>query len=332
MPGGLKENVELYLDKSIRIDKSEGQSIVYKALESFSKQDEDVYPAVFDVLNCQEGCNLGTGCNHEYDIFEINTIMDDVRQSILFEREKADFEALFEDYDEYLNLGDFIRTYKPLKSASFAVSTDMIEDAMLQLGKTTDIDRNFDCSACGADTCYEMAKQIAGGFNVPCNCIQKVRHDIDQRTKQLSLSSASMKNIEEILKDITIIRELSTEIITNASGVNQAIDKFNDMAKGIEKIALQINLISLNASIEAVRAGEYGKAFLVVAEEIRRLASSSKDTVSESEEIIKEASESIQSINAMISRISEEVDKAFTNILEISKKTKETLEMAGIDI
>jgi ferredoxin len=69
MPGGLKENVEFMIGKKMRIDKSEGQGVVYRALDAFAREPAENLPALFDVLNCPEGCNLGTGCRHVKNIF-----------------------------------------------------------------------------------------------------------------------------------------------------------------------------------------------------------------------------------------------------------------------
>ena len=178
MPGGLKENVELYLGKALRIDKSEGQGVVYKALEEFSVQNDKDLPAIFDVLNCPEGCNLGTGCEHGNSMFEVNAIMDTARQNVLGSHDGADFDELFNGYDRALRLNDFIRNYTPKNSQSYTATDEQIENAFMQLGKDTDRDRKFDCSACGADTCLDMAKQVACGLNIPKNCIQKVRDDV----------------------------------------------------------------------------------------------------------------------------------------------------------
>ena len=326
MPGGLKENVELYLGKSLRIDKSEGQNIVYEALKEFSEQSPEVYPAIFDVLNCPEGCNLGTGCSHERSALEVNTIMDQARQNILQRRSTEDFEALYEEYDRTLNINDFIRRYVPVKTRSFSASETQIEQAFIELGKESDNARKFDCSACGADTCLEMARHIAYGLNTPKNCIQKVRNDVRiEHDSVLELSAANLSNIKEILTDISQIKGLSDEISQSVHGVNTAIEKYSNMAKEIDSIALQINIISLNASIEAARAGQHGKAFSVVAEEIRRLANSSKNTVSETEQISEQASSSIKGINARVSMIGNEIEKAYANITDISEKTQVAL-------
>ena len=332
MPGGLKENVELYLGKTLRIDKSEGQSIVYKALKEYSEEPEAFYPAIFDVLNCQEGCNHGTGCAHERSVLEVNTIMDKARQSVLGGRTKADFDALYDDFDRILNLNDFLRRYTPLKSRSFDVSYAQIEEAFQHLGKQTDIERKFDCSACGADSCEDMAKQIACGLNIPGNCIQKTRNDVhNEHSAVLELSAANLTNIKEILADISKIKGLTDDITNSVSGVNTAIEKYSNMAGDINKIAMQINIISLNASIEAARAGQHGKAFSVVAEEIRNLAGSSQNTVSETGEITDQATVSIKDINTMVRQISAEVEKAYENISEISDKTQEAIKKSELD-
>ncbi len=47
MPGGLKENIEFYMGNSLRVDKSEGQSTVYIALDEYAKEKEDNLPDVF---------------------------------------------------------------------------------------------------------------------------------------------------------------------------------------------------------------------------------------------------------------------------------------------
>jgi len=108
--------------------------------------------------------------------------------------------------------------------------------------------------------------------------------------------------------------------------VNTAIEKYSKMAAAIDKIAMLVNIISLNASVEAARAGESGKSFAVVAEEIRKLATTSQNTVAETKQIKGEATESIVGINTMIGQISAEVGKAYQNISDISEKTHIALE------
>jgi hypothetical protein len=252
--------------------------------------------------------------------------MDSVRRKVFMAHNQVDFEAIFEDYDKTLRLSDFIRRYTPIPVRPFVATEAQIENAFLQMRKETKIDRMFDCAACGCDTCLIMAKRVACGLNIPENCIQKERDELHhEHGMVLEMSATNLQNINEILEDISQIRGLSGEIVQSIDGVNHAIKKYSAMAEEIDTIARHINIISLNASIEAARAGQHGKAFAVVAEEVRKLAQTSKHTVAETESVTEQATHSIEVINSMIGKIGAEVEKAFVNISNISDKTNETL-------
>ncbi|GBU20306.1 iron only hydrogenase large subunit [Fibrobacteres bacterium R8-0-B4] len=327
MPGGLRENVETYLGKALRIDKSEGQEMVYHALDRYAKKNGTNLPAIFDVLNCPDGCNIGTGCIHDRDEFDVNAIMDEARQNLLQTRTQEDFEALYAGYDEQLNLNDFIRKYSAVRLTPYTAGQDQINRAFGQLGKETELQRNFDCSACGADTCLDMAKKVACGLNIPENCIQKARDDIrHDQDAMINMSTANLRDITGMLTDISTVKDLCDEIVGCVTDVTSAIEQYNKMAMEIDKIAMQINIISLNASIEAARAGEHGLAFAVVAAEVRKLAYSSKSTVSATERIEAEATESIHKINSKTDNIGGAVKKTYQNISEVARKMQAELE------
>jgi iron only hydrogenase large subunit-like protein len=327
MPGGLKESVEHYVGKSLRVDKSEGPSVVYKALNEYAEQPASRLPVLFDVLNCAEGCNLGTGCVHERDVFEINTVMDSARQAAIKDDEgKRYLDSLFEAFDGSLQLEDFIRKYRPSPVGSISVTADKIEAAFVALGKLDDEARSFDCGACGNESCSAMAEKIAKGINIPQNCAEYVRSAITKDHETiLNLQKSNLSDFDTIMKSTGKIKDLTDGIVDSVNAINEAITTNAAMVKDIEKIALQVRIISINASIEAARAGEHGKAFAMVAEEIRKLAQNSSDSAQKTKEASANASAAIASVNDMVEKIGENVNTFYTDVSEIAENTKKLL-------
>jgi len=324
MPGGLKENVEYYVGKSIRVDKSEGQKTVYKALNEYAGQPKSNLPVLFDVLNCVEGCNMGTGCRGDKDIFEVNTAMDNLRQSAIgSEDSKKYLDELYMKFDKTLRLEDFYRKYVPAPVKSIPISQKDIDDAFVGLEKFDHTAMNFNCGACGNKTCLDMAKKIAKGINVTANCIQKLHLDVlkDQKNAQ-----ADLQSFDSVLADTSLIRDMVESIVSNIGDITESITAYNGMIREIEKIAMQVKMIATNASIEAARAGEHGKAFSVVAGEIRNLAQKSTASAAATKEASIKATEAIDTVNEMMTKINERVHASYENVSEISKKTKELLD------
>jgi iron only hydrogenase large subunit-like protein len=322
MPGGLKENVEFMIGKELRVDRSEGTGVVYRALDAFSKEDESNLPAIFDVLNCAEGCNLGTGCHHKKTIFEVHKAMDGARRNSTQGRDREYFEQLYQEYDKTLRLEDFIRSYRATPVKSIKISSEAIEEAFIDLGKLTESDRVFNCSACGSDTCEEMAIKIAKKINFSDNCIVKDRNAM--RVKDANLMRWHENNarvMKIITADIGAIKSKVDQTIATLSNVNEVIGLYETLIDNIDRIAANIHMISLNASIEAARVGEHGRTFAVVAESIRSLAGETQETTYKIEKATKEAQTALGGISEMVLAISGDVSKSQSNISEIVANT-----------
>jgi len=176
MPGGLKENIDYFTAEKLYVLKSEGFS-VYDKLDKFVISPEDILPDVFDVLNCEEGCNIGPASAHDKTVFEIDNAMNDLRQKAKEVSKRDHYETVYKKYDEAFELSRFMREYKPI-----AVHVPKIEEADINaafelLGKTSYEKQNVDCSACGSQTCFDMARKIALHVNIPINCIVKSMED-----------------------------------------------------------------------------------------------------------------------------------------------------------
>ena len=332
MPGGLKENIEYYLGKSIRVDRAEGPDNIYSVLDEYAHQSESMLPVIFDVLNCKEGCNFGTGVNNENSIFEIITIMDATRQSSCKSDRTQYLEEMYQKFDETLRLEDFFETYQATPVSTIKVSQRDIDEAFIALGKLDEVSRTFDCGACGCDSCYEMAVKVAKGVNTPTNCVEKARNDIlKEQAESAALQTTNLNNLVTILSDTSRIKEMTEAIVQNIDDITEAIFVYNSMIRDIEKIAMQVNIIALNASIEAARAGRHGKAFNVVAEEIRTLAQSSSDSAQQTNAASIKATDAINAVNEMIVKISANVNASYENITSITDNTKIILKQDKID-
>jgi Fe-S-cluster-containing dehydrogenase component len=323
MPGGLKECVEHYVGRMLRVDKSEGPKIVYKALDEYAKQPVAKLPVLFDVLNCAEGCNAGTGCEHNIDIFEINTKMDVLRQAAIKEDNLKYMDDLFKKFDETLRLDDFIRNYTPTTVRPIPINREKIDAAYASMNKYDEASRNFNCAACGCETCQEMAEKIAKGINVSENCVQKMHSEVIQKHEEAkNILGNSINSYENIFNETNQIRNITENIASSMIEVTDAVSQYDRMVTDIERISEKVNIISLNASVEAAKAGQHGLAFGVVAKEIRSLAQSSADSAMQTKEAAEKANGAIITVNEMVLKIKEKVQSSCDVIETISDDAK----------
>ena len=106
------------------------------------------------------------------------------------------------------------------------------------------------------------------------------------------LNNATKSNIDITNKTIKDIEDLESE----SKAITEIIGVIND-------IAAQTNLLSLNASIEAARAGDAGRGFSVVAEEIRKLSEKSVSAAGEIEQIIRNITKKTQATAITVRQI-----------------------------
>ena len=258
-------------------------------------------------------------------------------------------------------------TYEPIGETVEVVSEEKIAEAYKTLRKTSEEDRNYDCHACGFKSCREMAKAIARGINVPENCrryiqdnmkleeerVSRLNAELEATTKELAgIIEDLARSIEDVNKEVNLISTNGRENYDKMSEMASFMDELNRMNEGINSmmktidgnvenygamtasvkdIAGKINLLSLNASIESARAGEAGRAFAVVAENIRELSDGSKESVATAEDNEQSIRESIDKVNETVSEFSEKFG-IFTRLVDQAKDNSSAISQNGINI
>jgi methyl-accepting chemotaxis protein len=232
-------------------------------------------------------------------------------------------------------------------------------------GKLSDMARNL---RTGADNSSDRANDVAAAAETMSSNMHSVAAASEEATTNVSMVASAVEEMSSTISAIAGKTDQATSITANAVNkarsasekvdmLGKAATQINKVTETITEIAEQTNLLALNATIEAARAGDAGKGFGVVADEIKGLArqaaaasleirqkleaihTSTDETVLEIHEIsevIQQVSQIVASISAdmeeqagVTSEIGDNVSQAAVGLAEVNENVSHSSSMSG---
>jgi methyl-accepting chemotaxis protein len=169
----------------------------------------------------------------------------------------------------------------------------------------------------------EKAATVAASVDSMASSVNSVTDRVEE-VKRLSTSSMERsaegnESLSELVGEIDSVESAVNDIATSVNEFVRSTEAITAMTRQVKDIAEQTNLLALNAAIEAARAGEQGRGFAVVADEVRKLAEKSAQSASE-----------IDTVTQSITHQSKEVGESIERGLNHLRSSQDSLENVAI--
>ena len=219
--------------------------------------------------------------------------------------------------------------FRKVKEALIHISESMIDvmqnihDSSVQVGAGSDeLARAAEVLAEGSQTQAAAVEELVATSTTVADQVEDNKNDAEESAEHAKAAAAMM---EESQKQMGQMREAMNKI-------QDASKQVVTIIKTIEDIAEQTNLLSLNASIEAARAGDAGKGFAVVAGEIGKLANESANAVNITRNLIGVSLSEIETGNDIANQVLDSLSKSVQQIEDVNNMIQKSAQNAIIQM
>jgi len=251
---------------------------------------------------------------------QLTTLMEAMRQGDFTQRMKVERQDELGDVAEGFNrmANEVMELVGQVQRSGIRVSTSMTEIAATskqQQATATEV----------AATTTEIgatSREIAATSKELVRTINDVAAVAEHAAGLATSGQSGLAQMEDTMGQVM---EAASTINSKLAVLNEKAGDINQVVTTITKVADQTNLLSLNAAIEAEKAGEYGRGFAVVSAEIRRLADQTAVATYDIEQMVKEIQSAVSAGVMGMDKFSEEVRRGLHDVHEVGGKLSEII-------
>ena len=215
-----------------------------------------------------------------------------------------------------LNLGELVGKVQTSGIQVTSSSTEIAATAKQQEATVTE-------QAAAANQISTTATEISATTQELAETVDEVTHIAETTAMSAGKSQAALASMEQTMRQMM---DATSSISAKLSVLSEKAANINSVVTTITKVADQTNLLSLNAAIEAEKAGEYGIGFSVVATEIRRLADQTAVATWDIEQMVKEMQSAVSTGVMGMDKFSDEVRKGVDEVRHVGTQLAEIIE------